>query len=79
MASSHIWLLIDMHALGDRVEYVGLQASAGRSGRRFLDLHGQHVPEALAILEAELSSGSTCGTLQILVGAGRHTKVMGMV
>lgn len=53
------------------------QTGAGIGSRRFLDLHGQHVPEALAILEAELrpGRGGGSGTLQVLVGTGHHTKV----
>jgi DNA-nicking Smr family endonuclease len=53
------------------------QSARASSGSRLLDLHGQHVPEALAILEAELArrSNGHAGKLQVLVGTGHHTKV----
>ena len=59
---------------------LSLQSASAGSGSRLLDLHGQHVSEALAILRAELrrrngSTGGSSGRLQILVGTGHHTKV----
>jgi DNA-nicking Smr family endonuclease len=56
---------------------LSLQSARAGSGSRLLDLHGQHVSEALAILEAELArrKDGPAGRLQILVGTGHHTKV----
>ena len=57
--------------------HLSLQSARAGSSSRLLDLHGQHVPEALAILEAELArrKDGLAGRLQILVGTGHHTKV----
>lgn len=56
-----------------------MQAAGGAGGKRFVDLHGQHITEALAFLRTELarprSGGKVGGTLQVLVGTGHHTKV----
>lgn len=56
-----------------------MQAAGGAGGKHFVDLHGQHITEALAFLRTELarlrSSGKAGRTLQVLVGTGHHTKV----
>ena len=67
-------MVVDMNAKA------GAMAAGKAGGLPVIDLHGQHVSEALRIIERELSQRRTqkngAGrSTQILVGTSHHTKV----